>query len=137
MMLEEEKQSKIQIAGEMASQHKRLQENLQKKLASLQERENKLQAELRIPFSLGWIVARDEKLEKMKKDKDARIQKKDTKIEDLKKSMAQMSEKFMQMLQVRMIKNGCLSMIGNIEEDERKNRERQLWIRKEQWRGYS
>jgi len=46
MMLEEEKRSKVEIAGEMASQYKRLQENLQNKMTALTNQANKLQAEI-------------------------------------------------------------------------------------------
>jgi len=90
MILEEEKRSKVEIAGEMASQYKRLQENLQNKMIALTNQANKLQSE---------ITIRDETIEKMKKDRDAKIAKKDAKIDILKKSMTQMSEKFLSMLQ--------------------------------------
>ena len=89
-ILEEEKKSKVEIAGEMASQYKRLQENLQNKMMALTNQGNKLQTE---------IAARDETLEKMKKERDTQIQKKDAKIDMLKKSMSQMSDKFLIMLQ--------------------------------------
>ncbi len=89
-ILEEEKKSKVEIAGEMASQYKRLQENLSKRAAVLKDQADKLQEE---------IAARDKTLEEMKKAHETKIQKKDMKIEKLKKSMTQMSDKFLAMLQ--------------------------------------
>ena len=46
MMLEDEKRSKVEIAGEMASQYKRLQESLNSKMAALTNQANKLQGEI-------------------------------------------------------------------------------------------
>ncbi len=45
-MLEKEKREKIEIAGEMASQNKRIQENLRKQISALSARSNKLQNEI-------------------------------------------------------------------------------------------
>ena len=89
IMLEEEKRRRIEIAGEMASQYKRLQENLDMKLTNLTNTSNQLMSD---------IEARNETLEKLRKDRDNMAQEKDSIIEAHKKSMTEMSDQFLDML---------------------------------------
>ena len=95
MILEEEKRSKIEIAGEMASQYKRLQGSLQTKITNLTNTSNQLQND---------IEEKTETLIKLTKQKNDIIQEKDLTIEGLKKSMTQMSDQFLEMLKETLAK---------------------------------
>ena len=89
MILEDEKRSKIELSGEMASQYKRIEANLKKKIGQLTEQSNDLQSK---------IEEKNETLEKLKKKRDNIIQDKNNTIDGLKKTMTQMSDQFLDML---------------------------------------
>eukprot|EP00826_Nyctotherus_ovalis_P045059 TRINITY_DN4931_c0_g1_i8.p2 TRINITY_DN4931_c0_g1~~TRINITY_DN4931_c0_g1_i8.p2 ORF type:complete len:128 (-),score=56.75 TRINITY_DN4931_c0_g1_i8:169-552(-) len=89
MILEEEKRSKIEIAGEMASQYKRLQESLQTKITSLTNTSNQLQSD---------IEARNAVYDKLKAQKNEIAEDKKNTINALKNNMTKMSDAFLDML---------------------------------------
>ena len=109
MILEEEKKSKIEIAGEMASQYKRLQENLQRRITQLTDESNTLQSN---------VETQDDALMKLKRERDMILEEKENTINGLKKAMTQMSDQFLEMLKETLAKIRARIDSASVEFDK-------------------